>query len=137
MTVSSFQDGNFYNVTDPGIYFYMKFLGSIGLNLLAWNNIYKWASKRAKLCVNNSKNCYHLFSDPYVSDLMLGICTYINLFNSHKNHRGKTISPCFQIEGSATQKFYLTGGWRIKLSNSDLTSFIASIKGYIDILILK
>lgn len=34
---------------------------------------------------------------------MLGICTYINLFNSHKNHRGKTISPCFQIEGSATQ----------------------------------
>ena len=75
--------------------------------------------KRTKLCVNNSKNCCHLFAGTYVSYLMLDFCTYITLFNSHKNHRGKSLPLCFKIEGSATQKCYVTAGWRIKLWSTD------------------
>ena len=75
--------------------------------------------KRTKLCVNSSKNCCHLFADTYVSYLMLDFCTYITLFNSHKNHRGKSLPLCFKIEGSATQKCYVTAGWRIKLWSTD------------------
>lgn len=35
-------------------------------SLVAWNNMYKWALKRTWLCVDDCKNCHHLFSDPHV-----------------------------------------------------------------------